>query len=44
MNKGVQGIEHGFQNLLLNLKERTKSVREIELELLSFLLNMKERN
>ena len=24
--------EHGFQNFLLNLKERTKSVREIELE------------
>ena len=32
-NKGVQGIEHGFPNLLLNLKERIKSDREIELEL-----------
>ena len=31
-NKCVQEIEHGFQNFLLNLKERTKSVREIELE------------
>lgn len=32
-NKGVQEIEHGFHTFLLNLKERTKSVREIELEL-----------
>ena len=32
-NKGVQGIEHEFPNLLLNLKERIKSDREIELEL-----------
>ena len=31
-NKCIQGIEHGFQNFLLNLKERTKSVRVIELE------------